>query len=73
MSPAPDFTGWHRRIVTDGERALELGDVYRAAGFEVRVVAAIPGDFADSCAPCPLVRAGAFHVIYTRRRTGDQQ
>ena len=72
MPRPPDALGWQRRIVTDSERARELKDVYRAAGFEVRVVPAIPEDFADSCAPCPLVRAGAFHVIYTRRLTGGQ-
>lgn len=65
--------GWQRRIITDRERARELSDIYRSVGFEVRVVAAIPEDFADSCAPCPLVRAGAFQVIYTRGREGDHR
>ncbi|HLZ45804.1 MAG TPA: hypothetical protein VKQ05_09010 [Gemmatimonadales bacterium] len=65
--------GWQRRIITDRARARELGDIYRSVGFEVRVVAAIPEDFADACAPCPLVRSGAFQVIYTRRREGDQR
>ncbi len=65
--------GWQRRIITDRERARELSDIYRSVGFEVRVVTAIPEDFADSCAPCPLVRAGAFQVVYTRRSDGDGQ
>lgn len=60
-------------MVTDRDRARELSNVYRAAGFEVRVATAIPEDFADSCAPCPLVRAGLLQVIYTRRLKGDQR
>lgn len=70
--PRPE-SGWERRIITDRERARELSDVYRSVGFEVRVVTAVPDDFADSCAPCPLVQAGAFHVVYTRRREGDHR
>ena len=66
-------SGWERRIITDRERARELGDIYRSVGFDVRVVTAIPEDFADSCTPCPLVQAGAFQVVYTRRRKGDQR
>ena len=63
--------GWQRRIITDRDRARELSEVYRAAGFEVRVTTAIPEDFADSCEPCPLVRAGMFRIVYTRRPLGD--
>ena len=58
--------------MTDRERARELGDVYRAAGFEVRVVTAIPEDFADSCEACALVRAGLLQVVYTRAQKGDR-
>ena len=65
--------GWDRRIITDRARARELGDIYRAVGFEVRIVVAVPEDFADSCESCPLVQAGAFQVVYTRRRDGDHQ
>jgi len=59
-------------VITDRDRARELGDVYRTAGFEVRVVTATDRDFADECAPCPLVRAGLLQIVYTRRREGDQ-
>ena len=58
-------------MVTDRDRAGELSAVYRAAGFDVRVVTAIPEDFADSCMPCPLVHAGFLKIVYTRRRKGD--
>lgn len=71
MSRVHEPGGWQRRIVTDPERARELSEVYRGAGFEVRVVTATPEDFDDPCAPCPLVRAGAFHVVYTRRLHGE--
>ncbi|HET9387830.1 MAG TPA: hypothetical protein VFO67_22040 [Gemmatimonadales bacterium] len=64
--------GWQRRVITDRDRAREVSDVYRAAGFEVRVGTAIPEDFADSCEGCALVRAGLLHVVYTRRLEGDQ-
>lgn len=69
----PPEAGWERRIITDREKARELGDIYRSVGFDVRIVVAIPEDFADSCAPCPLVQAGAFQIVYTRRRDGDHQ
>lgn len=59
-------------MITDRDRANELRDVYRAAGFDVRVVTATDKDFADECAPCPLVRAGLMQIVYTRRREGDQ-
>jgi hypothetical protein len=72
--PSPRrLTGWQRRVITDPARASELSELYRSAGFEVRIVPAIPEDFVDSCAPCPLVRTGAFHVVYTRRLAGDHQ
>jgi hypothetical protein len=70
---SPESSGWQRRVVTDPARARELAAVYRSAGFDVRIATAIPEDFADSCAPCPLVRARAFHVVYTRRLTGAQR
>ena len=59
-------------MITDRDRACELRDVYRAAGFEVRVVTATHTDFADECSPCPLVRAGLLQIVYTRRREGGQ-
>lgn len=69
MPPAPEpVAGWQRRFVTDTERARELGEEYRRAGFEVRIAAAIPEDFADSCATCALVQSGLFRIVYTRRK-----
>ena len=59
-------------MITDRDRARELRDVYRAAGFEVRVATATREDFADDCSPCPLVRAGLLQIVYTRQRQGDQ-
>ncbi len=75
MSPSPDVSfaaasGWQRRMVADAERAREVSELYRRAGFEVRVARAIPEDFAESCAACALVHAGLFHVVYTRRPNG---
>jgi hypothetical protein len=60
-------------VITDPARARELSEIYRSAGFEVRIVTAVPEDFADSCTPCPLVRAGAFQIVYTRRLKGEHQ
>lgn len=70
--PRPD-AGWERRIITDRERARELSDIYRSVGLEVRIVVASAEDFGESCAPCPLVQAGAFQIVYTKRRDGDHQ
>ena len=71
MQPARDpLAGWERRFVVDRERARELSELYAAAGFEVRVVATIPEDFSESCAPCPLVHLGLLRIVYTRR-TGE--
>lgn len=71
MSPAPEpLAGWQRRFVTDAVRARELGEEYRRAGFEVRIAAAIPEDFADSCVSCALVQSGLFRIVYTRRPPG---
>lgn len=71
MSPSPDVpSGWQRRFVADAERAREMSELYRSAGYEVRVAHAIPEDFAESCTTCALVQAGLFHVVYTRRPGG---
>lgn len=68
MPPSPDVgAGWQRRFVADAARAREMSELYRRAGFEVRVSHAIPEDFAESCTTCALVQAGLFHVVYTRR------
>ena len=70
--PRASDAGWQRRVITDRDRARELGEVYRTAGFDVRVTTAIPEDFAESCEPCPLVRAGVLHIVYTRRPAGEE-
>ena len=57
---------WERRFVADPERAREAAEVYRQAGFEVRVETEIPEDLRDECMDCWLVQAGFFRVIYTR-------
>lgn len=62
---APDR--WERRFVADAERAREAAEIYRQAGFEVRVETEIPEDLRDECIDCWLVKAGFFRVIYTRR------
>jgi hypothetical protein len=69
MSPAPEpLAGWQRRFVTDAERARNLGQEYRRAGFEVRIAAAVPEDFDESCAACALVQSRLFRIVYTRRK-----
>lgn len=72
MSPAPEpFGAWQRRFVTDAARARELGAEYRRAGFDVRIAAATPADFAESCETCALVKSGLFRIVYTRRPPGE--
>lgn len=68
--PAPD-EGWERRFVADAERAREASELYRRAGFEVRVAPALPEDFAEPCEGCWLVQSGWFRVVYTRRPGGE--
>jgi hypothetical protein len=62
---------WERRFIADPQRAQEAADVYRQAGFEVRVEAAIPDDLRDECESCWLVTNRYFRVVYTRRPSGD--
>lgn len=74
--PQPDPAereGWERRFIADPQRAEEAIEVYRRAGFEVRVEPAIPEDLRDECESCWLVAGGYFRVIYTRRSGGDHQ
>jgi hypothetical protein len=69
MSPAtPD--GWERRFIADPERAREAVELYRQAGFEVRVAPAIPEELREECESCWLVTGGYFRAIYTRRIGG---
>jgi hypothetical protein len=58
---------WERRFVADLERAREAEEIYRRAGFEVRVETEIPENLRDACTDCWLVKAGFFKVIYTRK------
>jgi hypothetical protein len=60
---------WERRFVADPARAREAVELYTRAGFEVRVEKLSPDELREECAPCWLVQAGLFRVIYTRRRT----
>ncbi|HJQ66621.1 MAG TPA: hypothetical protein VJ816_09605 [Gemmatimonadales bacterium] len=57
---------WERRFVADPERAREVAEVYRLAGFDVRVETEIPEGLRDECTDCWLAKAGYFRVIYTR-------
>jgi hypothetical protein len=59
--------GWERRFVADPERAREAVELYRRAGFEVRVEPGLPEQLQNECESCWLVKAGYFQVIYTRR------
>jgi len=71
-SPTPP-DGWERRFIADPQRAEEVLELYRRAGFEVRAEPAIPDDLREECESCWLVKAGFFRVIYTRRPSGDRQ
>jgi hypothetical protein len=71
MHPSPPPDGWERRFIADPQRAQEVLEVYRQAGFEVRAEPAIPDELREECESCWLVKAGFFHVIYTRRPSGD--
>jgi hypothetical protein len=64
--------GWERRFIADPQRAEEVLELYRQAGFEVRAEPAIPDDLREECESCWLVKAGLFRVIYTRRPGGDR-
>ena len=68
-SKPPD--GWERRFIADPQRAEEVLELYRQAGFEVRAEPANPDDLREECESCWLVKAGFFRVIYTRRPSGD--
>jgi hypothetical protein len=71
VSPPPEPpSGWQRRFVADAERANEMSEVYRLAGFDVRIAPATPDDFSESCTACWLVQSGLFRVVYTRRLQG---
>jgi len=62
---------WQRRFVADPQRAQEAAEVYRQAGFDVRVETEIPEALREACTGCWLVQAGFFRVIYTRRPAPD--
>jgi hypothetical protein len=70
--PLPTPTDrWERRFIADPQRAEEAVELYRQAGYEVRVEAAIPDDLREECESCWLVAGGYFRVIYTRRPGGE--
>jgi hypothetical protein len=64
---------WERRFVADPQRAQEAAEIYRLAGFDVRVETEIPEGLREECTDCFLVKAGFFRVIYTRRAAGEEQ
>ena len=68
--PPPSTEGWERRFIADPERAREVVELYRQAGFEVRVEPAVPEDLREECESCWLVTGGYFRAIYTRRPPG---
>jgi hypothetical protein len=70
MQPPALTDGWERRFIADPERAREAVELYREAGFEVRVEPAVPEDLREECESCWLVAGGYFRAIYTRRRDG---
>jgi hypothetical protein len=72
MLPPTPSDGWERRFVADPQRAAEAVELYRQAGFEVRVEPGIPDDLREECESCWLVKAGFFNVIYTRRPGGGE-
>ena len=65
--------GWERRFVADPERAREAVELYRQAGFEVRVEPGLPEELREECESCWLVKAGYFQVIYTRRAAEEDR
>lgn len=64
---------WERRFVADPERAREAVELYRQAGFEVRVEPGLPEELREECESCWLVKAGYFQVIYTRRAAQEDR
>ncbi len=64
---------WERRFVADPQRAQEAAEIYRLAGFDVRVETEIPEGLREECTDCFLVKAGFFRVIYTRRAAGGDR
>jgi hypothetical protein len=64
---------WERRFVADPDRAREAAELYRQAGFEVRVEPGVPEGLREDCGSCWLVKAGFFQVIYTRRGEGEDR
>jgi hypothetical protein len=64
---------WERRFIADPQRAQEAAEIYRLAGFDVRVETEIPEGLREECTDCFLVKAGFFRVIYTRRAAGEDQ
>jgi hypothetical protein len=59
--------GWARRSVAGPPRLQELVDMYRQAGFEVRLEPVSADDLAPQCADCSMAHASS-HMIYTRQQ-----
>lgn len=59
--------GWARRSVAGPPRLQELADLYRQAGFEVRLEPVTSDDLAPQCADCSMAHASS-HIIYTRQQ-----
>lgn len=61
--------GWVRRTLADEARAREAEQIYRAAGFEVKLVAIEGQDFESACQDCAsALCGGAWAIVYTRRK-----
>jgi len=59
--------GWERRFVADRQRAVEVADLYRQSGFEVRLEVVRSDDLPDGCTDCRLVELLGLATVYTRR------
>ena len=60
--------GWERRFVAVPPRLEEATALFRASGFEVRLVPVSTGDLHPECSGCALALALS-RAIYVRRRS----
>jgi hypothetical protein len=66
----PVRDGWERQLTLDEPRLSDVAEMYREAGFEVRIEPFDP-DKESGCTACMKASADKFMTIYTRRLTAD--
>ncbi len=71
--PVLAAAGWKRRHLVEPSRAEETIELYESLGFEVMSRSPTPDDFGSNCKECSVAACRAFVLIYTRRKSRDNQ